>query len=1014
MIYPHFLFILKETFYLSSIIKVIHKSVCWYLLNYFIHLYMNHIIPQTKLFKSIFFVCISFVITLAVTLSIYTFTQAEGPISIDSCSELQLIGNDEEYPLDGDYILGQNIDCSISATWNVNSDEWTGGADEDGPIGDLVPDYLDGVINNGYFGFNPIGDSTNPFTGTFDGGGNTISNLWIFRKNNTGTGLFGVVNGGTIQNLNIHNSKIVGGADTGSIAGSGDTMTISNVTITSSMVRAYLQYHGGGLVGIVLQSIIEDSSFAGNVHGSGNVIGGLVGLMEDSTITNSSVNANVDGGERIGGVVGEMIGGNIGNTDVLGTVTADRVESYKYGTNAGGFVGYMRNGAEITGSTSAATVRGIQRVGGFVGHIEDSATITNSTASGNVYGLFDVGGFIGSSEGDGETPAEDDIRIENSSASGDVYLNELYSEEDDSYEWFGGFIGRNKNSSWIESSFATGNVNSNQVDNDLEIVGGFSGANGGVIINSYATGNVYGEDQVGGFTGRTGNRIEDSYATGNVYGDDEVGGFIGENDGRIYRSYATGNVYGDTESSEGVGGFSGKNRELIEESYATGNVIGYEIVGGFTGANGGDIKDSYARGSVTGQSQVGGFAGRMGGAATNTYATGVVTGVEDVGGYLGYDSNGAEITNSYWDTQTSGQTQSDGGAGRTTAQMKSLSNYPQVENQEPYSLQNVSGAQSYQYLIWYINEAKGGDIDGVQVSELTLYLNGEPVSWPTGTDITNPDGENNGGANEFPTSLIDNDTENKWLDYAFDENGYSYVIIDMGEQVTFDSYSFVTGNDVPGRDPSTWQLLGSNSYETIGELGVWSEDWVVLDTREGEIVTDSRNTYVHLSSSGWDFENIWTILANKNNGYPILRWSTLPNTPVDSTTPTRRRSSGSGSIPNFRNQVLTQTPTQLPTSIEGLQALLLQLQTQLAQLLANTPASNTNPITRDLQLNDEGGDVRTLQQFLISKGYTIPAGATGFFGPQTRQALIKFQQDNNITPAQGYFGPRTRAQIQGL
>jgi hypothetical protein len=104
----------------------------------------------------------------------------------------------------------------------------------------------------------------------------------------------------------------------------------------------------------------------------------------------------------------------------------------------------------------------------------------------------------------------------------------------------------------------------------------------------------------------------------------------------------------------------------------------------------------------------------------------------------------------------------------------------------------------------------------------------------------------------------------------------------------------------------------------------------------------------------------------------------------------------------------TNTQSSLPTSIEGLRTLLVQLQAQLAQLLSNTPASNNNPITRDLQLNDQGEDVRTLQQQLISKGYSISAGATGFFGTQTRDALIKFQQDNNITPAQGYFGPATR------
>jgi len=67
--------------------------------------------------------------------------------------------------------------------------------------------------------------------------------------------------------------------------------------------------------------------------------------------------------------------------------------------------------------------------------------------------------------------------------------------------------------------------------------------------------------------------------------------------------------------------------------------------------------------------------------------------------------------------------------------------------------------------------------------------------------------------------------------------------------------------------------------------------------------------------------------------------------------------------------------------------------------------------TRDLEYDDEGEDVRQLQQYLINKGYSIPAGATGYFGRQTESALIQFQKDNNISPAIGYFGPVTRVVV---
>lgn len=69
-----------------------------------------------------------------------------------------------------------------------------------------------------------------------------------------------------------------------------------------------------------------------------------------------------------------------------------------------------------------------------------------------------------------------------------------------------------------------------------------------------------------------------------------------------------------------------------------------------------------------------------------------------------------------------------------------------------------------------------------------------------------------------------------------------------------------------------------------------------------------------------------------------------------------------------------------------------------------TPAS----FSRNLTLGSDGEDVRALQTLLISKGYQIPAGATGYFGIQTRTALAAYQRANGITPAAGYFGEKTR------
>jgi hypothetical protein len=74
-------------------------------------------------------------------------------------------------------------------------------------------------------------------------------------------------------------------------------------------------------------------------------------------------------------------------------------------------------------------------------------------------------------------------------------------------------------------------------------------------------------------------------------------------------------------------------------------------------------------------------------------------------------------------------------------------------------------------------------------------------------------------------------------------------------------------------------------------------------------------------------------------------------------------------------------------------------------------ASASYTFTRNLTIGSTGADVTALQNFLISNGNTIPAGATGYFGAQTRDALVAYQAAKGITPAAGYFGPITMASI---
>lgn len=81
----------------------------------------------------------------------------------------------------------------------------------------------------------------------------------------------------------------------------------------------------------------------------------------------------------------------------------------------------------------------------------------------------------------------------------------------------------------------------------------------------------------------------------------------------------------------------------------------------------------------------------------------------------------------------------------------------------------------------------------------------------------------------------------------------------------------------------------------------------------------------------------------------------------------------------------------------------------------------TAPLTRNLQRNSVGEDVRTLQKLLNTHGYTVattgagsPGNETIYFGPATKATVIRFQLARGISPAVGYVGPITRAALATL
>ncbi len=205
-------------------------------------------------------------------------------------------------------------------------------------------------------------------------------------------------------------------------------------------------------------------------------------------------------------------------------------------------------------------------------------------------------------------------------------------------------------------------------------VGGLVGENWGDVRNSYSGGTVTGADCVGGLVGGNAGGVSNSNSAASVTGHWDVGGLVGCSDSRgsVTNSYSVGSVTGEW----AVGGLVGGNLGgIVARSYSTGSVTGDDYVGGLVGDNQGSVSDSYSTSSVTGEWYVGGLVGDNDstGIVSDSYASGGVIGYSFAGGLVGL--NWGSLSNSFWNIETSGMTESDGGAGKTTAAMQDIATF---------------------------------------------------------------------------------------------------------------------------------------------------------------------------------------------------------------------------------------------------------------------------------------------------------------------------------------------------
>ena len=266
--------------------------------------------------------------------------------------------------------------------------------------------------------FTPIGpSSTNQFKGIFNGAGNTISNLKIDRTESL-SGLFGRVNGATIQDLTIDHATITStSGNVGALVGAAyGTCTITNCVVKNSSVTGgsnltggLIGYSGtavskcavidttvsgteyvGGLIAQVGKAVTECYTLHVTVTATGDYAGGLIGGGNASDIANCFVRGgSVTGDGYVGGVIGD--GGSyskakIKTTYAVADVTAGTGEfgplaggSYVTITTASSF--YCSDSA-LTGKDSGKNTTGTPKT---TAELKDAAILTKL---GSAFGIY--------------------------------------------------------------------------------------------------------------------------------------------------------------------------------------------------------------------------------------------------------------------------------------------------------------------------------------------------------------------------------------------------------------------------------------------------------------------------------------------------------------------------------------------------------------------------------------------------------------------------------------------------
>ena len=208
----------------------------------------------------------------------------------------------------------------------------------------------------------PIGNGSKRYAGTFDGNGHTISNLYI-KVQRGGVGFFGYMEYGTIKNIVFDNAQVEN-------TGNNYKFPLTGIVV-------------GAAFG-TLQNLktLKNCSVKSITRG----LGGIAGAITKSC-SNLENNATVSGGYKVGGIVGSFDGYTLSSCVNNGMVTENSAGS------CGGIVGFLSTGT-IEDCANYGNVTGTNEIGGIVGYAQDNSTIKSTLSSGDITSQASRAGII--------------------------------------------------------------------------------------------------------------------------------------------------------------------------------------------------------------------------------------------------------------------------------------------------------------------------------------------------------------------------------------------------------------------------------------------------------------------------------------------------------------------------------------------------------------------------------------------------------------------------------------------